>query len=271
MVSFPNAKINIGLNILRKRPDGFHDLESFFVPVAWCDILEIIPHHRLEFTSSGREIPPDPKGNLCIQAYELLKKDFDLPPVHIHLHKVIPIGAGLGGGSADASFTLNNLNQQFDLGLPSPQLEDYARQLGSDCPFFVENTPKFGEGRGDEFSDLCPSSCQGSLLMIYPKLHISTKEAYQAIKPQLPAYTLKESLQLPMDTWKDRVHNGFEDGLFQKYPQLAEIKQNLYKLGAIYASMSGSGSCLYGIFSGAVETSIFSEQNYELWQGDFQL
>lgn len=271
MVSFPNAKINIGLNILRKRPDGFHDLESFFVPVAWCDILEIIPNQRLEFTSSGREIPPDPKGNLCIQAYELLKKDFDLPPVHIHLHKLIPIGAGLGGGSADASFTLRNLNQQFSLGLSSSQLKDYARQLGSDCPFFVDNIPMFGEERGDMFSSLSPLPFQGSLVLIYPKLHISTQEAYRSVIPQKPDFGLRESLSLPLQEWKGRVVNDFESGLFTKYTELADIKAKLYELGALYASMSGSGSCIYGIFLETMDTRIFSDQGYMFWQGAFQL
>lgn len=267
MISFPNAKINIGLNILRRREDGYHDIESFFYPVHWQDALEVIPSKELVFNTSGRSIPPDPKGNLCLQAYALLKKDFDLPPVSIHLHKNIPIGAGLGGGSADGSFMITLLDKQFDLGLGISKMEGYARQMGSDCAFFIENKPKFCFGKGDEFADLDRSLEGMYIVLVYPNLGISTKEAYAKVSPKVPEVGIKEIVRQPIETWRDQLANDFEPSLFPKYPILEEVKDKLYQEGAVYASMTGSGSTLFGLFREEIHLLDRFPKDYSVWQG----
>lgn len=248
MISFPNAKINLGLNIIEKRPDGFHNLESCFYPIGWQDVLEILPAQKLAFTSSGIAIPSDGKENLCIQAYQLLKADFDLPPIQIHLHKIIPIGAGLGGGSADAAFTIKTLNNLFNLKLDIAVLQDYARQLGSDCAFFIENIPKYCFGKGDQFSEVAVTLRGKFLVLVYPNQHVSTQEAYAGIQPQPALKPLSEVIQNPIQDWPDQLKNDFEPQIFAKYPAIELIKTTLYDLGASYASMTGSGSALFGIF-----------------------
>ncbi|GAB3897315.1 4-(cytidine 5'-diphospho)-2-C-methyl-D-erythritol kinase [Spirosoma agri] len=266
MLSFPNAKINLGLLITEKRPDSFHNLQSCFYPVGWTDALELIPADTFQFTSSGLPIPGDDGTNLCVRAYESLQTDFDLPPVQMHLHKLVPIGAGLGGGSADAAFALRLINDQFNLGLSSSQLQAYARRLGSDCAFFIENRPVYCVEKGDVFEEIALDLSGYYLLLVYPNLAISTAEAYANVRPKLPAQSLREQLQKPIETWRDAVHNDFETSLFPTYPILAEIKQTLYGLGAVYASMSGSGSTVYGIFDAPpLVTNQFS--NYSVWQG----
>ena len=250
MVVFPNAKINIGLSITEKRADGFHNLASCFYPIGWKDILEIIPSKTTtQFSSSGIDIPGDPSNNLCLQAYELLKQDYNLPPVLIHLHKIIPIGAGLGGGSADAAFTIINLNKQFSLELTTAQMIAYARQLGSDCAFFIENKPTFATEKGDIFQEINLNLSENYILLVNPAIHISTKEAYAGITPQVPSHDLKKTLEtsLPL-SWNGIVLNDFENHLFKSYPLLKDIKQQLYDAGASYASMTGSGATVYGIF-----------------------
>ena len=248
MIVFPNAKINVGLHVVSRRPDGFRNLASGFYPVNWCDALEILPATALRFTASGRPIPGEAGQNLCWRAYELLRADFALPPVHLHLHKNIPIGAGLGGGSADAAFTLRLLNELFTLNIPAAQLEVYARQMGSDCAFFVQNKPVFATERGDVFENI-PLNLSGYVCMIiYPNIHITTAEAYQNVTPRLPAADLRTLLQQPITTWRDRVQNDFEAALFPRYPILPALKQQLYAAGALYASLTGSGSAVYGIF-----------------------
>lgn len=249
MVVFPNAKINIGLQVIRKRKDNFHDLATCFVPVPFCDVLEVIQHSKYAFASSGIAIPGKPEENLCVKAYQLLKRDFGLQEVSIYLHKLIPIGAGLGGGSADAAFMLKSLNVLFELFLADSLLEDYAVQLGSDCAFFIRNKPVMAHGRGNEFEDITLELTGKYLLLIVPPVHVSTADAYAGITPQVPAENLKEVLtQSPISGWKDHVKNDFEKTVFQKYPVLADLKASLYDWGALYASMSGSGSALYGIF-----------------------
>ncbi|UFH55958.1 4-(cytidine 5'-diphospho)-2-C-methyl-D-erythritol kinase [Spirosoma sp. KNUC1025] len=266
MVAFPNCKINIGLHITEKRSDGFHNLQSCFYPVGWSDVLEVIPSDSFSFASSGLDIPGEVSKNLCVKAYNLLKADFDLPPVQMHLHKIVPIGAGLGGGSADAAFTLKLLNDRFSLGINTPQLEDYARLLGSDCAFFIQNRPLYCLEKGDVFRDIAVDLSGYHILLVYPNLAISTAEAYAAVKPQKPAIPLATLLQNPVDTWRNTIHNDFEDSLFPTYPELAQIKQALYDAGAVYASMSGSGSTVYGIFNApAVVPNQF--WNYSVWQG----
>ncbi len=268
MITFPTCKINIGLRITEKRPDGFHNLQSCFYPVQWGDVLEIIhtPETELTFTSSGLPIPGEPTQNLCIRAYELLKQDFNLPPVQIHLHKIIPIGAGLGGGSADAAFALKLLNEQFTLGLNSTQLEGYARLLGSDCAFFIQNRPLYCTAKGDVFSEIAVDLSGYYIVLVYPNLAISTAEAYAGIQPRQPEIALYDQLLEPIDTWQNTVHNDFEDSLFPRYPSLGKIKNQLYETGAVYASMSGSGSTVYGIFNAPVDVpNQFS--TYCVWKG----
>lgn len=254
MLTFPNAKINIGLNIVEKRMDGYHSIESVFYPVGLCDALEVIENteatnERIIFTSSGIDIPGNANDNLCWFAYHLVAADYHLPNVKVHLHKHIPIGAGLGGGSADAAFFIRLLNDKFDLGISWGEMHHYARQLGSDCSFFISNKPAFAEGRGDQYESMKLDLSKYYIALIYPKIHINTAKAYSGIVPKQPARSLeKDILNLPIDQWKDLIHNDFEDSIFPQFPEIKKIKEELYMLGAEYASMSGSGSTVYGIF-----------------------
>lgn len=248
MIVFPNAKINLGLNIVSKRPDGYHNIETCFYPIPWNDALEIIVSDKLTFTTSGLEIPGNTDTNLCLQAYHLVKEQYDIPLVHIHLHKVIPMGAGLGGGSADGAFTLKVLNDQFGLEISSEELEDMAGQLGSDCPLFIENKPVFAEGTGNDFSAIALSLKGKYIALINPEIHISTQEAYAGVIPQPPLRSIKKILQQPIDTWKEELKNDFEESIFKNHPKIEALKKRFYDEGAMYASMSGSGSSVFGIF-----------------------
>ncbi len=259
MVVFPNAKINLGLNIIEKRIDGFHNLESCFYPIPCCDVLEVLPSQIANFQSTGIPIPGDKTNNLCEKAYQLLATDFELPQVAIHLHKVVPIGAGMGGGSADGAFMLKLLNQINKLELENETLENYARKLGSDCAFFIENKAQYCFGKGDEFEEINIDLKGKILVLINPNIHISTAEAYAGIKPKKPNRNCREILAQPINEWKYNLKNDFEDSLFPKYKVLAQIKTNLYEIGASYSSMTGSGSTLYGIFDQEVDLSIFKD------------
>lgn len=266
MITFPNAKINLGLYITEKRSDGFHNIQSCFYPVGWTDVLEAVPADVFSFSSSGLPIPGKPESNLCVRAYNLLAADFALPPVQMHLHKLVPIGAGLGGGSADAAFALTLLNRQFALGLAVHELESYARQLGSDCAFFIQNRPMYCVEKGDVFEEIDIDLSGYSIVLIYPNLAISTAEAYARVRPLQPVIPLREYLRQPIALWQENVYNDFENSLFPQYPVLEQIKQQLYADGAVYASMSGSGSTVYGIFEAPpVLSNQFS--NYNVWQG----
>jgi len=267
MLDFPNAKINLGLNIIGKRPDGYHNLQSCFYPVKWSDALEILPADAQQFDTSGLPVPGTTEANLCIKAYQLLKQKYELPPVHMHLHKVLPMGAGLGGGSADAAFALRMLNELFALNLSAEALENYARQLGSDCAFFVQNKPVIATERGDIFTPAAPSLRGYNCMIVYPGIHITTAEAYGSITPKEPAYDLEELLQQPVEAWKGKLQNDFEAALFPKYPVLPLIKEQLYAAGAAYASMTGSGSAMYGLFKGDVPAGLFFPDHYLIWKG----
>ncbi|MDO7874059.1 4-(cytidine 5'-diphospho)-2-C-methyl-D-erythritol kinase [Hymenobacter sp. ASUV-10] len=272
MLTFPNAKLNLGLYVTARRPDGYHTLESAFVPLPWCDALELVPAPANQSSSlalTGRPIPGDPATNLCLRAYELLKADFPaLPPVQLHLHKIVPIGAGLGGGSADAAFALKLVNSEFDLGLSEDALESYARRLGADCAFFIRNQPVLAVEKGDVFEPLDLNLKGTACAVIYPGLHISTAEAYGRITPRPPQHELRAALAQPMATWRDTVSNDFEEALTPHYPVLGEIKQLLYAAGATYASLSGSGSAVYGLFSGhETVPSLSAKDDYLLWTG----
>ncbi len=248
MISFPNAKINLGLHITAKRKDGYHEIETCMVPIPNCDALEMIVDKKSSWNSTGLPIPGDPKDNLILKAEKLLRKDFPgLPNLNIHLHKNIPMGAGLGGGSADGAFALKLMNNLFDLHLDDFFLEEYAGQLGSDCPFFIENIPKIARGRG-EILEPIQLSLQGTyLVLINPGIHVGTKEAYSGVTPAPPKVKLEEVLADP-SRWKTELVNDFEPSIFKNHPEIAEIKQHLYEAGAFYSAMSGSGSSVFGLF-----------------------
>lgn len=253
MIVFPNCKINLGLNILRKRRDGFHDLETVFYPIPLNDALEIIESDAAllapEFQITGLGIAGDTSSNLCVQAYKLLKKEIPrISPITMHLHKAIPAGAGLGGGSADAAFTLKLLNKRFALNLTNLHLMQYAMQLGSDCPFFILNKPCFASGRGEILEEVDVSLNGYCFIIINPGIHIETGLAFLQINPSVPEQSIKEIIKGPVETWKNTLKNDFEFTAFKKYPELKIIKEKLYEAGAVYASMTGSGSTLYGIF-----------------------
>ena len=248
MIGFPNAKINIGLNITEKRADGFHNLETVFFPVAWSDALEFVISREVSFSTSGIHLSGDPESNLVMKAYQLLRNDYDLPPLKIHLHKNIPFGAGLGGGSSDGAFMLLMVNKEFDLNLSTEQLESYAARLGSDCAFFIHNKPMFASGRGEIMEPVQLSLNNWFILIIKPPAEVSTAKAFQWIVPARPENSLKELIQLPVQQWKNTIVNQFETSVFQFYPEIKKIKDQLYDLGAAYASMSGSGSCVFGLF-----------------------
>ncbi|MFT3680094.1 MAG: 4-(cytidine 5'-diphospho)-2-C-methyl-D-erythritol kinase [Ferruginibacter sp.] len=269
MLVFPNCKINIGLHILTKRADGFHNLETVFYPVPLKDALEIIhtkDQSTTVFSASGIEVQGKSEDNICLKAYRLLKKDFSqLPAVQIHLHKAIPVGAGLGGGSSDAAFTLSLLNTKFQLGLSQEQLIEYALQLGSDCPFFIKNEPCFASGRGEIFEPVSVSLAGYYLLLVNPGIHINTGWAFtelSKIKNELPAGNLKAVVELPVENWKDAVTNHFEAAIVTHYPVIAAIKDQLYNAGAVYTAMSGSGSTLYGLFKKEPSSISFPEHYF---------
>jgi 4-diphosphocytidyl-2-C-methyl-D-erythritol kinase len=267
MIAFPFCKINLGLSILSKRTDGFHAIETCFYPVPWTDILEIIPSDEFAFTTSGISIAGDQSANLCVRAYRLLQSDYNLAPVKIHLHKIIPMGAGLGGGSADAAFTLILLNQVFELKLSIGHLKRYASQLGSDCSFFMEMKPQLGEGKGEELSDTAVELKNKFLVIVKPDIHISTQEAYAGVNLKSQKITVREVVErFPLPHWKDNLINDFEERIFEKFPVVREIKKTLYAKGATYASMSGSGSSVFGIFEKPVELKS-SFQGYTYWSG----
>ncbi len=247
---FANCKVNLGLNIVSKREDGFHNIETVFYPVSLYDIIEIeeVKQGETVFTSSGLEIPGDPTSNLIMKALELISKDFDLPKLKIHLHKVIPMGAGLGGGSSDAAAFLSLLNREYKLGLTQDQLMDYCRCLGSDCAFFIKNQPVFATQKGDRFEDYDLDLTAYKIVIVKPEIHVSTQEAYASVQVCAPSFSIKELLKSSPENWKGRLVNDFEDSVFSLYPEIGEIKDRLYAHGALYASMSGSGSAVFGIF-----------------------
>jgi len=263
MVSFPNCKINLGLNIVNKRNDGYHNIETIFFPIQLRDALEVIEKEKFEFSTSGSPIEGEKEKNLCIKAYDLLKNDFpQLRAVQMHLHKAIPMGAGLGGGSADGAFTLKLLNKKFELNLSEKQLINYSLQLGSDCPFFILNKPCFATGRGEILEQTGFDLSEFKIVIVHPAIHISTAWAFENIKPLKPVRSIKQIIQQPISTWKDELLNDFEKPVFEKYPEIKSIKDKLYNVGAIHASMSGSGSAVYGIFKKEKNISISFPDNY---------
>jgi len=255
MILYPHAKINIGLAIIEKRQDGFHNIETVFYPVPLCDTLVVETAkgkttQKLNFSCDGNVLPENNLyENLCCKAYQMLDADFHLPPTNIHLQKVIPIGAGLGGGSSDAAYTLLALNDLYQLQISNVKLTHYARQLGSDCTFFLQNDPAFAIGKGDVLEPVILSLSEYYLLLIKPPVFVSTADAYSSVIPKKALHYLPEAIQAPVSEWHYTVFNDFEEPIFLKFPVIGQIKEKLYSEGAVYAAMSGSGSSVYGIFN----------------------
>lgn len=268
MIVFPNAKINIGLNILEKRPDGYHNIETVMYPVPWRDILEIVPSNgsRTALHVSGRGVACPPEKNLVMKAYNALGAVAALPPVDIFLHKVIPDGAGLGGGSSDAAFTLKALNSMFSLGISDDDLAGIAATLGADCPFFIHNKPMLATGTGTTLTSFDISLAGKSIAVVKPPVSVPTAVAYSGVTPHTPPRSLHEVLRGEgIAAWKDSVKNDFEQSIFPVHPVVEKIKHTLYNIGAEYASMSGSGSAVFGIFDS--ESDILAESAAKMFAG----
>ncbi len=282
MLAFPNCKINLGLQILNKREDGYHNLATIFYPLGWKDVVEVVRRDEggqmtdnrkatrsplsthdspVTYTSSGLYVTGNPANNLCIKAYNLLKIDFPtLPAVQMHLHKTIPMGAGLGGGSADGAFTLKLLNEKFQLGLMQEQLMAYALQLGSDCPFFIVNKPCYATGRGEVMEPVELDLSRYQFVIVNPGIHVKTSWAFAQVSGRLERpdtyVDLRTIIQQPIHTWKDQLTNDFEAPVCKAHPEIAEIKEELYKAGALYASMTGSGSTVFGVFEKRTDVNL---------------
>lgn len=250
MILFPNAKINIGLNVVRRRDDGYHDLSTLFYPVGWSDVLEMVPSKSgtTTLTVSGRTVDCPPEKNLVMKAYRAMEAETVVPAVDIFLHKIIPDGAGLGGGSSDAAFTLKGLNEMFNLGRSDEELARIAVTIGADCPFFIYDRPMIASGIGDVLATFSLSLVGCAIAIVKPDEYVSTKEAYSGVRPKLPEVDLADTLQGPIDSWSGQVENDFEGSIFPLHPVIGQVKERLYRLGADYASMSGSGASVYGIF-----------------------
>ncbi len=267
MLAFPNSKINLGLHILNKREDGFHNIETVFYPIGLKDALEIIPSANavtdVEFTLGGLPIDGKRADNMCTKAYQLLKKDFpELPSIKMHLQKAIPMGAGMGGGSADGAFTLMLLNEKFKLNLTISQLIPYALQLGSDCPFFLINKPCYATGRGEILEEIKLDLSAYKIVVVNPNIEIHTRIAFNQVKLVPHKKTVKKIIRQPITTWKDDLQNDFEESIIAKHPKIKPIKKALYSEGAIYASMTGTGSTFFGIFENTIPLKRFTDKNY---------
>ncbi len=266
MILFPHAKINLGLQVVEKRQDGFHNIISCLYPIGWCDVLEIIEKPEFSFRSTGLDIPGTGQENLCTRAYQLIKEEFDIPPVYIHLHKIIPIGAGLGGGSSDAAFTLKGLNQLFGLSIPNQELKRLAAELGSDCAFFIDGNPTLATGTGDQFQPIQINMPKGYLVVVTPPVHVDTGMAYQRLNPKPSDIDLKKSLGLSPDQWQSRIINDFEVPVSDHEPAIARVKGTLMSKGALFTSLSGSGSSVYGIFKDEKPWRSWFETTYRVWE-----
>ncbi len=269
MLCFPNAKINIGLNVVEKRSDGYHNLETVFYPIPISDALEIIVNPELQsdycLHNSGIEVDSEDKDNICVKALMLIKENYTIPPIDIFLHKNIPFGAGLGGGSADGAFMLKLLNDTFELNLSISQLKAMALQLGADCPFFIDNQPAYATGIGDQLTNTDVDLSGLFIYLIKPPIHISTPEAYSGVIASPSSQSLMKDIALPIKNWKDTIKNDFENNIFLNHPKIAQIKKDLYANGAMYSAMSGSGSTVYGIFNKEVKLKF--DPSYFVWSG----
>jgi 4-diphosphocytidyl-2-C-methyl-D-erythritol kinase len=260
---YPNAKINLGLQVVGKRDDGFHNLETIFLPIVLHDIIEILPNQpkELSFSSTGLFIPSNTENNLCVKAFQILKRDFNhIPNLSVHLHKQIAMGAGLGGGSANGSFVLKAINEIFNLGITEQQLINYALELGSDCPFFIINKPCYATGRGENLLPInLPQLINKKIVVINPNIHINTGWAFSNLVANQPNNTIPKIIQEPIESWKKTLINHFETSVFAAHPSIEKIKEKLYQLGALYASLTGTGSTVYGIFNDAIIEDILQE------------
>ena len=265
MISFPNCKINLGLYVTRKREDGYHDIETAFYSVSVCDVLEIVPAAKTQLHMSGLPVAGDNNSNLVWKAYQLLKKGYPgkVPELDIYLYKNIPMGAGLGGGSADGAYMLRLVNDYCQLGATKAQLAAYALQLGSDCPFFIYNRPQLAGGRGEQMRDIDIDLSAYSIQVICPDVHVSTGKAFQMITPRPAPFDLSKLAGMPVAEWKNNIGNDFEGPVFQQHPSLAAIKQQLYDGGALYAAMSGSGSAIFGVFPKGMKAEIRTDVGCE--------
>lgn len=264
MLEFPNAKINLGLHVTKKRTDGYHNLETILFPIAIKDALEIHDSNEIELTINGAEIPGDINQNLCIRAFKLLERDYSLPAQHITLLKNIPIGAGLGGGSSDAAALINLLDKKFELGIPVSKKMQYASKLGSDCAFFIENKPVYATGIGNIFEEIELDLKSFKIVVVMPDVHVSTENAYKNIIPRKSDINLKDVIKQPVVTWKENMRNDFEATIFAAHPVIADLKDLMYSHGALFASMSGSGASVFGIFD--QYTPIQLPANYRIYE-----
>lgn len=256
MILFPNAKINLGLDILRRRADGYHDICTIMIPVKWCDVLEIVPspNETSSLSITGNTVDCPTEKNLVMKAYRAMEQQYNLPPVDIYLRKIIPDGAGLGGGSADAAFTIKGLNTLFSLGLNNETMAKTAASIGADCPFFIYNRPMLCTGTGTDMMPIDMNLTGLNIGLVKPGRSISTAQAYAGVKPEIPATTLEQRINSDITAWKGLVSNAFEPSVGLHLPELYSIKNRLYESGALYASMSGSGSAIYGIWDNDILT-----------------
>lgn len=269
MICFPNAKINLGLTITEKREDGFHNIETIFYPVGWNDALEIVSvraesktvtsKEEFNLHLSGLAISGNTTDNLLYKAWQIIKQTKTLPPINVYLHKTLPMGAGIGGGSADAAFFINLLNEQFTLNFSETERIDIAKQLGSDCAFFLKNKPVFASQKGDVFTDIKLDLSHLYIAIIYPNVHSNTKEAYSLVKPHQPNKSLLQVIKQPISTWKTDLVNDFEASVFNLYPIVEKTKNNLYDIGALYSCMSGSGSAVFGLFDEEPDIKVLAQ------------
>lgn len=276
MIVYPNAKINLGLNIVEKRPDGYHNIETVFYPINLADALEIVfPTDSTEpyvWQSSGRTVDCPPEKNLCIKALLCLRnaaqeRGISMPTVGLHLHKIVPMGAGLGGGSADAAFVIKYLNDLLRLGFSNAELSALSATIGADCPFFIENRPQFATGIGDVLSPISVDLAGKWLLLIKPPISVPTKTAYSKVHPHKPQKSVAEIVSMPIAEWRNWLVNDFEESVFAEYPEIAHLKEYIYAQDAIYAAMSGSGSSIFGIFEHEPNINKNFDTNFFVWKG----
>ena len=256
MICFPNTKINLGLHIVEKRNDGFHNIETVFYPIGWKDVIEVIENEnwnenndKCELIEYGKKIDGDSSQNIIVKAYHLIQSKFNIPPVQVYIYKNIPMGAGLGGGSSDAAFFIKLLNEKFELNLNKEQLIEIASELGSDCAFFIKNKPVFAFEKGNKFKNCAIDLSGYTIITVYPNIHSNTQLAYSRVSPKKPLVSLEEIISnVKPENWKSVLVNDFEPSVFYHFPEIKKLKDKLYDLGAIYSSLSGSGSAVYGIF-----------------------
>lgn len=267
MLGFSNIKINLGLSIISKRNDGYHNIESIFYPIKnYCDAIEILPSDRFKLHTRGGIIPGKKQDNIIFKAYKLLKEEYKIPPVEILLLKNIPSGSGLGGGSSNGTATLKMLDTYFELNIPGERLHHFAQTLGSDCPFFLHNKPMLVSGRGETLKEIDLNLENYHFAIITPNISVSTKEAYASLKPALPGFPVHEIVKKPIENWRMILRNDFEKYIGIKYPEIIEIKEKLYSAGSLFASVSGSGSSVFGLFENKTALPAFPD-NYKIWQG----